>query len=364
MGAFEDPFGDFQDDRPVTSLASTGDEELSNRQRDKVNCVTEGNVASVSIGGQIIPHDTIGAYAYRPKDFNDYSLEDFFNATMLHKKPAPEGLTRGRRANGSYPIGDGAGLIGLNIKIRSKQITPKLFPPPPRCPLGTLDAGSTDAWKNAAHGFAQYALLLHRPWNTDTHLPGVLNWNALLEHTTKLVHSSEDSFIMFCRLQKIITLVQGLSIPNASKIMQIRHDAREAHVWKNSPTSEMKLLASARRSYDSGVAAPTDEQRAIIDAIADQQRGGEVRPGGKGPSEAVLRARREQGQLASTVGVLWKQNIQTERYVSPADVVSTEPNSRIDSIDLKRPQPSPTDVVRSTLSSPSYTRSAVNDRSE
>ena len=54
------------------------------------------------------------------------------------------------------------------IRRLSKNMVPKMFPNPPRHPRRSFSKALTAAarrkWEKSAHTFAQYALVLHRPW--------------------------------------------------------------------------------------------------------------------------------------------------------------------------------------------------------
>ena len=77
---------------------------------------------------------------------------------------------------------------------RDKLVLPKLFPRPPPPPKLPEPDNFSPEWHTKANRFAEYALLLYKPWSTRTNLPdGALDWKALIYFLT----ASRDEADMF-----------------------------------------------------------------------------------------------------------------------------------------------------------------------
>ena len=110
-------------------------------------------------------------------------------------------------------------------QICSQQLTPvPIFHPlaaPP--PLDTNEYGEelppSDLWLKQAQSYAEYYLVLHRPWTAvNGHHPGELSWNELC----RFVEQMENTYVNQIRLRMMQNKTWGLRIGFAErKLVQL-----------------------------------------------------------------------------------------------------------------------------------------------
>ena len=132
------------------------------------------------------------AYANRGRDLEHWSLYEVHAAFVLvaikptqpgaaagaatADPPAVDGedgnatATRGCVPNSVVPVRASSPLAGhYQFQARSKMVISVMSPSPPPYPSVTAKKTLGSApWQIAAHRFACYALIVHRPWNCDT----------------------------------------------------------------------------------------------------------------------------------------------------------------------------------------------------
>ena len=85
-----------------------------------------------------------------------------------------------------------------------------------------------------AHAFAQYVLVLHRPWSLQTHTPGLLNWDMYNRFVfqCKTGGGGVGGFGGRVRFQCISFLATQLSVSDMAKGVTMGHRSKDATAWK------------------------------------------------------------------------------------------------------------------------------------
>lgn len=135
-------------------------------------------------------------YAYRGEHLRHYSLYEYaaliaISPQKKEEQPVSENeysnesesthlITPGRTKNGTFEFHKHHPLFLTHCQqLRSKTKIPVLLRQPPKPPPSKPDK-LTEEWRFAARQFAQYILILFRPWEEDEGtLPGDLSWTSL-----------------------------------------------------------------------------------------------------------------------------------------------------------------------------------------
>lgn len=256
----------------------------------------EGSVGVVRVNGVVIPVSFVEAYAYRPLIFCDYSLYEFFCVCELVRRlvddeTAPAKQQR-RVASSRTDLHSDCSISATHcVRLRSKQLVPKLHPSPPRMPQPNSRAQKPRAWATQAHAFAVYALVLWRPWNIATHRPDTLNWKAFCDFvdqcrngtfvTPGRAHDGSNHigrFLGGVRLQWMLTSAQFLTAPGPLRSAVMTRRARDADPWSDmAKARDEALLNRGVRKPGTGPAedrealTPEELQRAMA-SLAMLQR--------------------------------------------------------------------------------------------
>ena len=193
-------------------------------------------------------------YMYRGdalKDFSFYEYCSIINITkkQVKKQPItgsqpPEGpaLPAGRNGNATFEFSSEHPMKATHVQqLRSKQRVPILAGPPP--PQHPGSSQNSKKWKLAAEKFAEYAIILHYPWNLTTHAPDIsLTYAALTQWVATLEQSPyfEDK----CRLFWLENLAQGMKVDTETLKVMSAWRFRCARVW--SSADNMMHLANEK----------------------------------------------------------------------------------------------------------------------
>ena len=130
------------------------------------------------------------------------------------------------------------------IVLHSKTMIPKLYPPPPVLPSEPRSAVRSAAWRAKWHAIAQWALVLHRPWNVDTHVPGPLNFRALVAYCKAckagtFVAEGDDlpvgKFVGHGRFHWMVSLVTPIAPSVADRATVMDRRASNRDMWTAHP---------------------------------------------------------------------------------------------------------------------------------
>lgn len=115
-----------------------------------------------------------------------------------------------------------------------------MLPPEPRGGVRTA------AWRAKAHAAAQWALLLHRPWDVDSHAPGRLSWRALEEYSAACrdgtyVAPGDDrrvgKFVGRGRYHWMTSLVTPIAPSVADRAVVMDRRASNRDLWATRPAA-------------------------------------------------------------------------------------------------------------------------------
>lgn len=131
-------------------------------------------------------------------------------------------------------------------RLRSKTRIPILVGKPPYLPI-TKPSLLTNEWKRQAKYFANYFLILYRPWTETTKdggtLPGNCSWYALCRHMRYLEGidvPNGPSFLNVVRLKWISNAAHGLRITASDRRASQKYRCRSATAW-NTPDGTESL---------------------------------------------------------------------------------------------------------------------------
>lgn len=124
-------------------------------------------------------------------------------------------------------------------KLRSKSKIPMLVGKPPNMPVAKPKL-LTKEWKRLAQKFAEYILVLYKPWTVPTRdggtLPGRTTWQALYQYMYELEGIGEPSgpsFLNIIRAKWITNAAHGLRILASDRMAAQKYRCRCATVWKD-----------------------------------------------------------------------------------------------------------------------------------
>ena len=214
------------------------------------------------------------------QDSDSIDKED--ETSLPHKIPAAKNVKHaGRKPNATFEI-DPSCLLSNTfvIKTRSKHCIPKLFPKPPNFAMKKWNPVQNDDMSSKlhqkAHQFDVYALILHRPWNVNTHAPDALNWTAFLQYFSSLCTS--QSVMSIVQREWIMVLAEGFNPDIEIKIKTMKYRYRKATIWKdpdvfdkepmfNRAISSKSKKSTTSSSLDSCVVENNDDVYNIIKDI-------------------------------------------------------------------------------------------------
>ena len=162
---------------------------------------SKGCVRPHFVDGKPVLLDFCNGYAQRPVQAHALTLYEFRAAVVIEPKKPPASETKnscgevgqqegaddacilgstggpqrarksnaGRKPNDTLQFASDSEYSATHqIRRLSKMKVPKMYPNPPRHPRRSFSLALTAAarrkWEQSAHTFAQYALVLHRPW--------------------------------------------------------------------------------------------------------------------------------------------------------------------------------------------------------
>ena len=105
----------------------------------------------------------------------------------------------------------------------------------PPVPPASDGAVESDAWQRRARKFAEYFLILLKPWSAvdGTH-PGSLTWETFVDFVDQLRHGingTGPSFVDCTRLHWLQNMAGGLRIPAADRTAVQQFRSRDATRW-------------------------------------------------------------------------------------------------------------------------------------
>ena len=221
--------------------------------------------------GQIVIAGLLEAYIYRDSVLANYSLYEFCGVMqVVLKKESPTTCgedhtpsSHSRPCNSRFPIHPNAGLLAVTHEI---QIRSKFYPPPPNYPVGVADLNSPE-WTSVTHKFAQYALVVFRPWNVETREPGPLHWVALNDFLHQCLISPTHRVISIVRREWIFNISQPLSIKSNEKRIIEMHRFRNVRKWgSNNPDPEALMNPHTTRISSSNAVSCGDKTNDISEA--------------------------------------------------------------------------------------------------
>ncbi len=136
--------------------------------------------------------------------------------------------------------------------MRSKTKIPILVGKPPHLPV-TKPLLLTNVWRKQAKLFAEYFLILYRPWSVKTidggTLPGDCTWNSFcrfMRHLDGMDRSEgKSSFVHSVRCQWISNAAHGLRTSASVRRAAQKYRCRSATLW-NTPNNSERLSKHSR----------------------------------------------------------------------------------------------------------------------
>lgn len=209
----------------------------------------EGVVKPHVVNGVNVLVDLAEAYAHRNKErlvgYSSYEFKCKCSVVLRVGKDPTKATTR--HNNMTCELQPSSRYFDTHcIVMHSKTMIPKLYPPPPVMPSETRAGGRNAAWRARWHAIAQWALVLHRPWNIDTHAPGPLNYRALVAFCksckagTFVAQAGGDDltvgkFVGRGRYHWMVSLVTPIAPSVADRATVMDRRASHRDVWKAHP---------------------------------------------------------------------------------------------------------------------------------
>ena len=131
-------------------------------------------------------------YSYRGTKLAFYSLFEYAAIiTIVEKQKENERSSgAGRKRNAVFEFAEGHPLRESHVQqIRSKLCVPTPIQKPPK-PPPTKPQKHSELWEKKAERFANYMLVLFRPWAQDNgQHPGCISWNSFCDYIKELKRS-------------------------------------------------------------------------------------------------------------------------------------------------------------------------------
>ncbi len=132
----------------------------------------------------------------------------------------------------------------------------------------------TNEWKKLAQKFAEYFLVLYKPWSVPTEdggtLPGPTTWQTLCQYMYEIEaidQASKPSFLNTIRAKWITNAAHGLRISASDRVAAQKYRCRAATVWKESGgISNLKKTLSNEERLSESRAQNQEEMNAAREA--------------------------------------------------------------------------------------------------
>ena len=213
-------------------------------------------------------------YSYRGTKLAFYSLFEYAAIITIVEKPKENERSSGagRKRNAVFEFAEGHPLRESHVQqIRSKLCVPTPIQKPPK-PPPTKPQKHSELWEKKAERFANYMLVLFRPWAQDNgQHPGCISWNSFCDYIKELKRSITGlpSFVNQVRLCWIENAGRGMDVNADERAATIKFRHREATKWNR--VDGTAVLQPGDAEYDT--AAEQDEaRRAASAAMIAQMR--------------------------------------------------------------------------------------------
>ena len=279
----------------------------------------------LSTDGECVLFCIFIAYLDRHPLFVYYSFMEFFCVCVGVKcgakdtPPPDDKKYKGTNARFAFTVGEY--VDKMEIKIRSLFVVPKHFPSPPPAPTSL----SPRAWRKAAHKFAVYVLVCHRPFSRND-LPA-LNWKAFLDFSEMCKNPPPNApvgrYIGQVRMLWMLNLAEPLAPTDTDKQDHMTDRTRSATRWED-PSIDPESYFAGNDHYGAGGAPDTvdmtewsEEKRAQVEAEFNLHVGlGDDQPNAHTVKEALY-----QSSLVDTLSGLFAQTDKRR----PSPVVLSRP---------------------------------------
>ena len=204
-----------------------------------------------TINGKKAAHQ-VYHYRWRGPELAYYSMEHY--AALINVTPRKvETRNPGRPSNKRYLFHQDHPLYDTHEQqLRSKPHIPLFIGRPPR-PPGQRPSPMTVSWKNKARRFANYFLVLLRPWTEQNgQLPGPLTWKEFCFFVRQLRDGRNNcgpTFLGSITLDLLQNIAQGLRVNSRDAGAAQDYRARNATVWGR-PDSTSALSNSGSSPFD------------------------------------------------------------------------------------------------------------------
>jgi len=198
-------------------------------------------------------------YALRGPELRHFSLFEYtavINVIPLAPTPAVDeeaaGPSQTRKRNATFRFAPSHPLYASHHQqLRSQLRVPVPVSKPAVPPPDNVDQNN-EAWQRLAQGFAEYYLVLLRPWSADDGTrPGPLSWLDFTQWLAELQQGSDGggpSLLDRTRLGWLRNMAAGLRVPSPDRTAVQKFRCRAATRWA-SQTAEERLDQEVERRH-------------------------------------------------------------------------------------------------------------------
>ena len=272
-------------------ISATDDISTLVTGRDEYTGATAFGCATIfRCNGVPVPVPQYQSYSLRGIELQHLSLYEYpALISIVEKQPIkPEtdqlfdtddkNFKPGRHTNRTYNFDERHPLYHTHVqKIRSKQLCPILAGGPvPKYP-GQRPNKPTASWRNQALQYSRYMLVLMRPWNTQTAMPGPLSWESFCQFCIRLSGEPDDipTFLGNCITTAIFNITHNLRVNSQHKRLLTKYRTRAATQWTGKPDCTIDLNTE-NLQQDVSSESEIRAAEAAIDALRKESRADDV----------------------------------------------------------------------------------------